>query len=206
MILASASHARKCLLEQVRIPHRVMVSGVNEQEFFSSDPNELVKTLALAKARAVGEHLSLVDTKDYMSCQKTTILGCDSVFVFQGEIFGKPREKKEAIDRLKRMSLCHGLLYTGHALLYSTFNSSEDSKHYFDCLIEGVVVTKVYFAELTDSEIQNYVSTNEPFKCAGGFTLDGQGGWFVDRIEGCYSNVLGLSLPWLRQALIRISI
>ena len=76
----------------------------------------------------------------------------------------------------------------------------------FNCYIQDVVSTRVEFNDLTSQEIEEYASTAEPFDCAGGFALDGEGAMLISGIKGCYSNVIGLSLPWLRKALIKASI
>ncbi|MGB7520841.1 MAG: Maf family protein, partial [Spirulinaceae cyanobacterium] len=88
-----------------------------------------------------------------------------------------------------------GLLYTGHALI-------DQSKH------QKVVkcgVTKVYFANISDSLIEAYIATGEPLNCAGCFAIDGKGGLLVEKLEGCHNNVIGLSLPLLREMLEKLS-
>ena len=88
------------------------------------------------------------------------------------------------------MASCSGSLLTGHCLL------PRDGQ-----AIRVCVSTEVRFAPLTDSEIRAYVASGEPMQCAGGFALEGRGGLCIDGLDGCYSNVIGLSLPWLRKAL-----
>ena len=128
-----------------------------------------------------------------------------SVFVFEGEVFGKPQNKQQAIERWLRMSSNSGFLITGHAMLFEpSLSFAEREVLPLEGLISKVVTTKIEFSELTLAEIQDYVSTGEPFECAGGFALEGKGGMFIDRLEGCYSNVIGLSLPWLRKTLKEI--
>ena len=68
--------------------------------------------------------------------------------------------------------------------------------------LKKIISSKVYFSKLQDEEIKNYVDSLEPLNCAGGFALEGRGGKYIDRIEGCFSNVMGLSLPWLRENMI----
>jgi septum formation protein len=111
------------------------------------------------------------------------------VLVFDGTVFGKPRDPAEAIERWRRMAGGWGDLQTGHCLLDPADGSER----------VATVTTRVQFAPLTDAEITAYVATGEPLQCAGGFALEGRGGALVERIEGCYSNVIGLSLPWLRR-------
>ena len=185
LLLASASQARHQLLEQAGIAHRVRVSGVNERSITDSDPAELVLRLATAKATAVHQGLDPSADGDV-----DAVLGCDSVLVFEGEVFGKPRDEAEAITRWHRMASSSGSLLTGHCLL------PRDGQ-----AIRVCVSTEVRFAPLTDSEIRAYVASGEPMQCAGGFALEGRGGLCIDGLDGCYSNVIGLSLPWLRKAL-----
>ena len=185
LLLASASPARRRLLEQAAIPHRVQVSGVDEEAIRHPDPAQLVQLLARAKARAVAGRLS----QAHADAPYTGVLGCDSVLVFDGTVFGKPRDPAEAIERWRRMAGGWGDLQTGHCLLAPADGSER----------VATVTTRVQFAPLTDAEITAYVATGEPLQCAGGFALEGRGGALVERIEGCYSNVIGLSLPWLRR-------
>ena len=112
LLLASASPARRRLLEQAAIPHRVRVSGVDESTIYDRDPRTLVQQLAFAKASAVQSCL-----KPSVDAEITAVLGCDSVFVFEGEVFGKPVDAKEAINRWQRMAGHSGELLTGHCLI-----------------------------------------------------------------------------------------
>lgn len=184
LLLASASPARHRLLEQAGIPHRVEVSGVDEEAISADDPEQLVQQLARAKARAVARRLQGPDRP------RQGVLGCDSVLVFEGEIFGKPRDAIEAIARWQRMAGGSGLLHTGHALVGAAEGNQERLE---------VVSTRVVFAAINIDEIERYVASGEPLQCAGGFALEGRGGLLVERIEGCVSNVIGLSLPLLRR-------
>lgn len=182
LLLASASPARRRLLEQAGIAHRVQVSGVDEDALHHSDPLALVQALAAAKADAVRDQLAAVGQLDGVSA----VLGCDSLLVFEGEVFGKPSDAHQAIERWRRMAGGWGELHTGHCLLGARERQT-------------AVTTRVQFAALDEAEIAAYVATGEPLMCAGGFALEGVGGLVVERIEGCFSNVIGLSLPLLRR-------
>ena len=116
------------------------------------------------------------------------------------------KNHQEAFNRWKMMSGESGTLHTGHCLIYSKTIRSNPSTLPFDEMIKGVVSTKINFTKLTNSEISNYVKTNEPMNCAGGFALEGKGALFIDSIEGCYSNVIGISLPWLKTAFFEAKI
>ena len=199
LILASASTARRRLLEQAGISHRVMVSGVDEECFENKSAAKLVESLALSKANAVSLKLEKRSTSLWE--ESSSILGCDSVFVFNDQIFGKPKDFQQAIQRWEKMSSKSGFLITGHALLFRSSSSKRKKEHVFNGLLQKVVITRVEFAALTREEIESYVLTGEPLNCAGGFALEGKGGMLISKIDGCYSNVIGLSLPWLRKAL-----
>ena len=185
LMLASASPARRRLLEQAGVPHRVRVSGVDEEQIHHPDPKQLVQLLAQAKAAAVSQELDPVADSEI-----SVVLGCDSVLSFEGRVFGKPAGAAEAIERWQRMAGRSGSLLTGHCLM---------RRGRSDLL--ACVETVVRFAPLTTAEIEAYVASGEPLQCAGGFALEGRGGSCIDGLDGCYSNVIGLSLPWLRQAL-----
>ncbi len=184
LLLASASPARRRLLEQAAIPHRVQVSGVDEDAITDPNPAQLVQLLARAKAHAVWNNGT--------DPEITAVLGCDSVLAFEGEVYGKPADAEQAIARWLRMAGSWGELHTGHCLL-SVVGELERLT---------TVTTRVQFAPLSNTEIAAYVATAEPLHCAGGFALEGRGGAVVERIDGCFSNVIGLSLPLLRRWLV----
>ena len=189
LVLASASPARRRLLEQAAIPHRVRISGVDEEAIIHSDPPQLVQLLAQAKAEAVDQAIQA----DGSGAVSWGVLGCDSVLVFEGEVFGKPSDEAEAIARWRRMAGGVGELLTGHCLLRGSGQVGADGRQL------EMVTTRVHFAPLSAAEIEAYVATGEPLACAGGFALEGRGGLMVERLEGCFSNVIGLSLPLLRR-------
>ena len=183
LLLASASPARRRLLEQAAIAHRVQVSGVDEDAITHPDPLRLVQLLAQAKAQAVHDQ--------GLDGSISAVLGCDSLLVVDGQVFGKPADAEEAIARWRRMAGGWGLLHTGHCLLAGPAGTTAEQG--------AAVTTRVQFACLSEAEIRTYVATGEPLQCAGGFALEGRGGALIERIEGCYSNVIGLSLPLLRR-------
>ncbi|BAQ64094.1 septum formation protein Maf [Geminocystis sp. NIES-3709] len=176
-VLASASPARLKLLEMVGIKTIVCSSNYDESQINLSTTVDLVNTLAWKKAEIVAENFS-----------DALVLGCDSVLEVDGEIYGKPNNPENAMKRWQKMRGKVGKLYTGHALI----DTGKDQK------IIRCGITEVFFANIDDSSIESYVSTGEPLKCAGSFALEGKGGLFVEKIVGCHSNVIGLSLPLLR--------
>jgi len=189
LVLASASPARRRLLQQAGLDVCVCPSQFDEDAVTIADPAELVNTLALGKASAIADQIRQgkipgVDT----DC---LVLGCDSVLAFGGEIYGKPDSEDEAIVRWQRMRGRVGDLCTGHALLDLCQNRT----------LVCCRVTQVYFAEISDAQIAAYVATGEPMACAGSFAIESMGGFFIEKLEGCHTNVIGLSLPLLRQML-----
>ncbi len=179
-ILASASPARYRLLQTVGIQPQVIVSNFDESSVTESDPVELVRTLAQLKAETV-----------INQTENSLILGCDSVLKIANQIHGKPSSVEEAKSRWQLMRNNVGKIYTGHAIIDQTTGVT----------IASCRMTRVYFANITDAEIDAYISSGEPLKCAGGFALEGKGGAFIEEIDGCHSNVIGLSLPLLREML-----
>ncbi|MCU0524228.1 MAG: Maf-like protein [Elainella sp. Prado103] len=179
-VLASASAARLRLLRTAGIEPIVQVSDFDEDQVQATDPKDLVQILAKEKAATVARQLS-----------GALILGCDSVLALQGETYGKPANPTEAIERWRQMRGQVGELYTGHVLIDQRTQRT---------LIRHQM-TQVHFALVSDREIEAYVASGEPLYCAGCFALEGRGGLFVEKIVGCHSNVIGLSLPLLRQML-----
>jgi len=197
LLLASASPARRRLLEQAAIPHRIRVSALDEEAITDSDPKRLVLRLSEAKARAVAQVAGNgLLAEDGTPCG--ALLACDSLLSFEGEVFGKPRDRQQAIERWQRLSGCWAELHTGHCLLRSRPESGKAIDAPFSLSME-TVTTRVQLAPLDLTAITAYVATGEPLACAGGFALEGRGGLLVERIDGCYSNVIGLSLPLLRR-------
>lgn len=179
-ILASASPARRRLLNEAGISAFVCPSDFDESQVQISDPAELVKTLAQGKAEAVVSQFS-----------NSLILGCDSVLAMDGKIYGKPLSVADAIARWQQMRGQVGELHTGHVLIDQTQNQT---------LVRSQV-TQVFFADVSDRQVAAYVASGEPLQCAGCFALEGRGGLFIEKLEGCHSNVIGLSLPLLRKML-----
>ena len=194
-VLASASKARQKLLDQIALRHKVIVSDFDETQLQESDP--ILKVKLLAKGKAESALKKLIEENHALNTYQA-LLGCDSLFEFRGEIFEKPINKEQLISRWKRMSGQSGFLHTGHYLI-SLDNSKSDMEiisQNNSC--EGVVSTKIEFMNLSNFEINKYASTSEPYNCAGGFAIEGNGGLFIKKIDGCFSNVIGLSLPWLK--------
>lgn len=192
-VLGSASPGRLRVLRQAGINPLVIVSEVGEDALIASldpglPPAAIVAKLAHAKAVSVAVTLPGDVAADCV------VLGCDSMLYRDGELFGKPGTAEAARRHWQLMAGSAGLLLTGHALLR---------------ISKGVIIhtesrtgsTTVHFGRPSEAELAAYSNSGEPVSVAGAFTLDGMGGWFIERIEGDPSNVIGLSLPLVRRML-----
>ncbi|BBX13948.1 MULTISPECIES: Maf family protein [Mycobacteriaceae] len=193
VVLGSASSGRLAVLRGAGIEPLVVVSGVDEDAVIAgldphAAPAQVVAALAAAKADAVAADLDADVTGDCI------VVGCDSMLDVEGRLCGKPDSADAARAQWNSMGGRTGLLHTGHCLLR---------------LRDGAVIhreaevgsTAVHFAKPAAADLDTYVASGEPLGVAGAFTIDGRGGWFIDRIEGDPSNVVGLSLPLLRRLL-----
>jgi len=197
VVLGYASSGRLSVLRQAGVEPLVIVSDVDEDAVMAAHsgtaPAEVVRALALAKADWVA---NAVPDRVGTDC---VVVGCDSMLYLDGQLCGKPGTPEAALAQWKSMAGRSGELLTGHCLIR---------------LCDGEVIhrlaetasTTVYFATPTDHDLDTYLRSGEPLGVAGGFTLDGLGGWFVDRIDGDPSNVIGLSLPLTRKLLQRIGV
>lgn len=198
-VLASASPARRRLLQLAGIEPFVFPSAFDEDSVVATNPAELVEKLAASKLQASLDKLWQQKGSapgGFFSPSPGLILGCDSVLSINGEIYGKPSSSQDAIDRWKTMRGQVGELFTGHAL---SDGFTQDGTLAPQKMIVRHRVTRVFFAQVSDREIVDYVATGEPMNCAGCFAIEGRGSVFVDRIEGCHTNVIGLCMPLLRE-------
>ena len=202
-LLASASKARQKLLDQIALRYKVIVSDFDETKFQEADPRLKVKLLAKGKSQSALN--KLIKENEAFNTFKV-LLGCDSLFEFEGSVFGKPSNKEQLISRWERMSGKSGFLHTGHYLLSIDNFKSDMNSDLLNKSFEGVVSTKIEFMSLSSSEIIKYASISEPYNCAGGFAIEGRGGLFIKNIDGCLSNVMGLSLPWLKTNLGKLGL
>ena len=202
LILASASQSRKKLLENCQIEFIQISSNFDETSIKEKNIFNLALELSFQKANSLSKSIKKISLPEEINYGPLEILGCDSIFEFKGEAFGKPSDKAEAFIRWKKMSGEFGFLHTGHTLIIGNFDSTSNIFKITET-IKKTVSSRVYFSKLEDWEIKTYIDTNEPLYCAGGFALEGIGGKYIEKIQGCFSNVMGLSLPWLRKNLLK---
>ena len=186
IVLASQSTSRLRLLEGAGISPIVRVSHVDEEtDFFNAmTPADMVIALAVTKAHTVREQIDF----------PAIIIGCDSTFDVDGVSFGKPGSPEIARERAIAISGRSGLLHTGHCVI-----DTEQGREIVDR-----VTTKVTFSKMSSVEIDDYIASEEPLHVAGGFTLDGFGSPFIPVIEGDYTNVVGISMPFIRSAMSQL--
>jgi septum formation protein len=187
VVLASASPARLRVLRQAGIDPLVIVSGVDEDQVVaalpeSAEPAEITVALARAKAGAVARGLEPPLADDCV------VIGCDSMLYRDGRLWGKPESEASALRGWQDMAGRSGELYTGHCVIRLHHDRIEQEA-------ADVAVTRVDFGKPSPEELAAYVRSGEPTAVAGGFTLDGLGGWFVDAVQGDPSTVIGIGLP-----------
>ncbi len=181
LILASNSPRRAEILDLAKVPHQIKTPDYQEENSNSEKPENLVQKNSLKKAESIS-HL----------VKSGLILGADTIVVLDNEILGKPQDEKEAFAMLKKLNGKWHKVYTGVALL-----NKKNSKK-----ITDFEVTGVKFNILTDSQIQDYISTGDPLDKAGAYGIqESAGGGLVEKIEGNFDNVMGLPLHTVKKLL-----
>jgi septum formation protein len=192
VVLGSASSGRLGVLRQAGLDPLVVVSGVDEDAVIASlagaPPEDVVSGLAAAKADEVFTHLPAAVAGNCV------VIGCDSMLFLDGHLCGKPGDVENARRQWQAMSGRTAQLYSGHAVLVVRDRAVTHR-------IADTGITAVHFGSPTEGDLEAYLRSGEPLGVAGGFTLDGLGGWFIEGIDGDPSNVIGLSLPLLRRML-----
>ncbi|WP_350342543.1 Maf family protein [Proteinivorax tanatarense] len=171
MVLASKSPRRKEILDKLPVDYRVISSDMDEKKITADNPVKLSKKLAEAKGLKVSNN-----SKEY-------VLAADTVVSFNGVTLGKPTNSEHCRDMLMKLSANKHQVITGVSLCLNG-----------DVVYTFHVITWVYFRPLSNSLINWYISTKEPFDKAGGYGIQGKGGVFVEKLEGCFYNVMGLPL------------
>ena len=184
-ILASNSPRRRELLSMLGMEFEVIVSDCNENVDTQMSPGELVSTLAMRKARAVADTLTL--DGDYI------VIGADTVVSQGGRILGKPKDKKDARDTFLSLSEKENSVFSGVALI-GRIGGVEKA-------VSDSVETRVIFGKVSEADADFYADTGEPLDKAGSYAVQGLGGFFVDALDGDYYNVVGLPIARLRRLL-----
>ena len=178
LILASGSPRRKEILDQMGLTYTVDVSDADES--FVGPPEEAVLELSRRKAESVAKRH-----------ENALVLAADTL-VYADGVLGKPRDAEHAAQMLSALSGKWHSVYTGMTLMNTQTGKT----------VSQYDKTMVRFVNMTQEEIEAYVATNEPFDKAGAYAIQGRAGMYIDRIEGSYSNVVGLPMALLRSMLM----
>lgn len=186
------------MLRSAGVDPLVVVSGVDEDAVVAAlpadaGPGEVTTALATAKAKAVARTL---DAETAADC---VVIGCDSMLFRDGRLWGKPATEDAVLEAWRAMAGRSGDLFTGHCVLRMRANRIEDTA-------AAHAVTTVRFGHPSASDVLAYARSGEPTAVAGGFTLDGLGGWFVDGVDGDPSAVIGIGLPLTRSLFERVGL
>lgn len=187
IILASASERRKELLKRIFNDFDIIESCFDEKSVkFNGSVDEYVKEMSFKKASEVRKKLN--------SLKDTMIISADTVVSINNSILGKPKDKEDAFRMLKKLSGKKHLVYSGVTIMYE------------DKVLSKSVCTEVFFSDITDKEIKQYIDTGEPMDKAGAYGIQGKGGLFVEKINGCYYNIVGLPINKLKMMIKSLKI
>lgn len=181
IILASASPRRQEILKQIGLSFEVKVNPVDEIIPAGMLPQQAVCELAYRKAKGVADELELGDI----------VIGADTIVVHGNRILGKPMDRADAVDTLRSLSGGDHLVMTGFCVIEAATGR----------VVQANETTRVFFRRLTDAEINAYVDSGEPMDKAGSYGIQGLGAILVEKIEGCYFNVVGLPVTRLSQVI-----
>lgn len=187
LVLASQSPSRRMLLEQGGVEPVLRPAHIDEEAVIASlidaPPATTVATLAQAKAET-----AIAEFPD------DVVVGCDSMLLLDGALLGKPHTVEETVRRWKTQRGKDAQLLTGHAVWFGGE------------WVVDTVATTIRFGEVSDADIEAYARSGQPLECAGAFTLEALGSWFIDSISGDPTSVIGLSMPLLRRCLYRFGL
>jgi septum formation protein len=177
LILASSSPRRQELLREIGIPFQVQAANIDEDQIMGEVPSAYALRLAREKAQVVAMHYP-----------QSYVLGADTIVVVDGEVLGKPKDQGEAVRMLRLLS------GRGHEVITAVSLVAPGTVAPGTLAETRASTTKVYFRELAEDEIQRYVAGGEPMDKAGAYAIQGGASRWADRIEGEFSNVVGLPL------------
>ncbi|MCG7290816.1 Maf-like protein [Corynebacterium afermentans] len=187
LVLASQSPSRRMLLEQGGVTPVLRPAHIDEDAVIASlhGVNAATTVSALARAKA---QTAIAEFPD------DVVVGCDSMLLLDGELLGKPHTVEATVERWKAQRGKVAQLLTGHAVWFGGE------------WVVDTVATTIRFGDVSDADIQAYAESGQPLECAGAFTLEALGSWFIDSIDGDPTSVIGLSMPLLRRCLYRFGL
>lgn len=187
LVLASQSPSRRMLLEHGGVEPVLRPAHIDEEAVIASLHDALPATTVATLARAKAE-TAVAEFPD------DVVVGCDSMLLLDGALLGKPHTVEETVRRWKAQRGKDAQLLTGHAVWFGGE------------WVEDTVATTIRFGEVSDADIEAYARSGQPLECAGAFTLEALGSWFIDSISGDPTSVIGLSMPLLRRCLYRFGL
>ncbi|OFT55613.1 septum formation inhibitor Maf [Corynebacterium sp. HMSC05H05] len=187
LVLASQSPSRRMLLEQGGVRPVLRPAHIDEDAVIASLHSAPAATTVSTLARAKAE-TAIADFPD------DVVVGCDSMLLLDGELLGKPHTVEATIERWKAQRGKEAQLLTGHAVWFG------------GQWVVDTVATTIRFGDVSDTDIEAYARSGQPLECAGAFTLEALGSWFIDSIDGDPTSVIGLSMPLLRRCLYRFGL
>lgn len=175
IVLASASERRKELLSRLIDNFEIKISDFDEKIVkFEGNCDAYVKKLALCKAASIRDKLNY----------PAIVIGCDTIVYQNGKVLGKPKDKEEAFSMLMSLSQNKHEVYSGLAVINA----------YTGEIVQESICTEVYFSKLSEKQVLDYIESGDPMDKAGAYGIQGYGGIFVEKISGCYYNVVGLPI------------
>jgi len=196
LILASASPRRKDLLQQIAVDFLVKASDVTEDNNQALSPGELVIVQAQQKAEAVAR-----EWFEVINHRQDVVIGADTIVVLDGKVYGKPSSDDEAFSMLSALSGRSHQVITGVAIVRQRSDDINDFE-----ILTAEAITQVTFCSLSKQNIRSYIATGESFDKAGAYAIQGKGSLLVEKIEGDYTNVVGLPLPTLATLLLKVGV
>ncbi len=185
IILASGSPRRRELLKQIGLPFKVHVSNFEEDDSQTQEPHKRAQQLSLGKARVVATKY-----------KNAVIIAADSFVAYKGKVLSKPGTKSIARKMLRELSGKSHPLITGFTIIDSKTGKT----------VSKSAETRVYMKKLSSKDIEDYIKTGEPLDKAGAYGIQGRGAILVRKIDGDYSNVVGLPLPLLAEELKKFKV
>lgn len=185
IVLASESTRRVDILRTLGISFSIIPPDIDETKRKEETPQEFVNRIAFEKASKVGKHFP-----------DKWVIAADTIVVLKGKVLGKPKNERDAFNMLRSLSGKWHKVITGYCVVNLLKN----------IVYRDIVETKVFVRDMTDEEIHRYIKTSEPMGKAGSYAVQGKGGYMVKEIKGSYTNVVGLPICEIAEALLSLGV
>ena len=185
IVLASESPRRVDILRTLGISFSIIPPDIDETKLKDETPQEFVARISYEKANKVGQHFP-----------DKWVIAADTIVVLKGKVLGKPKDERDAFNMLRTLRGKWHKVITGYCVLNLLKN----------VVYRDIVETKVFLRHMTDDEITRYIKTSEPMGKAGSYAVQGKGGYMVKEIKGSYTNVVGLPICEIAEALLSLGV